>query len=376
MHHLGNVRATTDRNEPVQAAATEKTGGVPTAGEHDREQAVTLRAPYYQHAGVTVYHGDCLAVLPELPANSVDLILTDPPFFKVKGEAWDNQWAKPSDFLAWLDCVLVEFVRILKPNGSLYMFASPQMGARVECLVAGRFDVLNSITWRKPPFSTKAEMFEKEAMRAYFPASERIIFAEHFGADNAAKGESGYERKCDELRGFVFEPVRKYLDDERIRCGISKKAIETATGTQMCSHWFTQSQWALPTAEHYATLQRLFNESSGGDFLRKEYEELRKEYEELRRPFSVSSKVPYTDVWDFETVGNHPGKHICEKPDPLLRHMIAASSKPGGVVLDAFGGSGSTANAARALGRSAISIEIDERWCLRQAQLLSQGSLF
>ena len=158
----------------------------------------------------------------------------------------------------------------------------------------------------------------------------------------------------------------------------------------MCSHWFTQSQWALPTAEHYATLQRLFNESSGGDFLRKEYDflrkeydelrkeydELRKEYDELRRPFSVSAKVPYTDVWDFETVGNYPGKHVCEKPDPLLRHMIAASSKPGGVVLDAFGGSGSTANAARAMGRSAISIEIDERWCLRQAKLLSQGSLF
>ena len=342
---------------------------------------MTLRAPYYQHEGVTIYHGDCLAVLPELPDNSVDLIVTDPPYFKVKSVAWDNQWDKPSDFLAWLDRVLVEFVRILKPNGSLYLFASPQMGARVECLVGGRFQVLTNIRWRKEEGRHKASC--KEELRAFFPASETIIFAEHFGADNAAKGEVGYDRKCDELRGFVFEPVRKYLDDERVRCGVSKKAIEMATGTQMCSHWFTQSQWALPTAEHYATLQRLFNESSEGDFLRKEYDELRKEYDELRkeydelrRPFSVSSKVPYTDVWDFETVGNHPGKHICEKPDPLLRHMIAASSKPGGVVLDAFGGSGSTANAARALGRSAISIEIDERWCLRQAQLLSQGSLF
>ena len=176
------------------------------------------------------------------------------------------------------------------------------------------------------------------------------------------------------MRGFVFEPVRKYLDDERARCGVSNKAIEAATGTQMCSHWFTQSQWALPTAEHYATLQALFNRS-GGDFLRKEYDELRKEYDELRRPFSVSAKVPYTDVWDFETVGNYPGRHVCEKPAAMLRHMIAASSKPGAVVLDAFGGSGSTANAARALGRSAISIELNERWCRRQAALMSQGML-
>ena len=343
---------------------------------------MTLRAPYYQHEGVTIYHGDCLSVLPELPDNSVDIVLTDPPYFKVKGDAWDNQWDKPAEFLAWLDRVLAEFARIMKPNRSLYLFASPQMKARVECLIARRFEILNSIVWRKPPFSTKAEMFEKEAMRAYFPASERIIFAEHFGADNAAKGEAGYDRKCDELRGFVFEPVRKYLDDERARCGASKKDIEAATGTQMCSHWFTQSQWALPTAEHYATLQALFNRS-GGDFLRKEYDELRKEYDELRkeydelrRPFSVSAKVPYTDVWDFETVGNYPGKHVCEKPAAMLRHMISASSKPGAVVLDAFGGSGSTAQAARELGRSAISIELDERWCKRQVAMLSQGSLF
>ena len=332
---------------------------------------MTLK-PYYEHGGVTIYNGDCLDVLPRLPDNSVDLILTDPPYFKVKGDAWDNQWDKPADFLAWLDRVLVEFARILKANGSLYLFASPQMGARVECLVGGRFEVLTNIRWRKAGGYHKASC--KEELRAFFPASETIIFAEHFGADNAAKGEAGYERKCDELRGFVFEPVRKYLDDERVRCGASKKDIEAATGTQMCSHWFTQSQWALPTAEHYATLQALFNRS-GGDFLRKEYDELRKEYDELRRPFSVSAKVPYTDVWDFETVGNYPGKHVCEKPAAMLRHMIAASSKPGAVVLDAFGGSGSTANAARALGRSAISIELNERWCRRQAALMSQGML-
>ena len=37
--------------------------------------------------------------------------------------------------------VLAEFARVLKPNGSLYLFASPQMGARVEILVGGRFQV-------------------------------------------------------------------------------------------------------------------------------------------------------------------------------------------------------------------------------------------
>jgi len=223
--------------------------------------------PYYDQDGVTIYNGDCLHVLPALPDNSVDLILTDPPYFKVKGDAWDNQWDKPVDFLAWLDRVLAEFARILKPNGSLYLFASPQMGARVECLVAGRFDVLNSITWRKP--YSRADGSEKEALRCFFPGSERIVFAEHVGADSAAKGEAGYENKCDKLRGFIFEPIRKYLDDERKASGVPHRTvISHLQMTGHDSHFFSSVQWKLPLADQYAAMRVLFNRS-GGAFLRK-----------------------------------------------------------------------------------------------------------
>ena len=36
--------------------------------------------PYYEHAGITIYHGDCREVLPAIAPNSVDLVLTDPPY--------------------------------------------------------------------------------------------------------------------------------------------------------------------------------------------------------------------------------------------------------------------------------------------------------
>jgi site-specific DNA-methyltransferase (adenine-specific) len=36
--------------------------------------------PYYQDNYVTIYHGDCREILPTLPDNSVDLVLTDPPY--------------------------------------------------------------------------------------------------------------------------------------------------------------------------------------------------------------------------------------------------------------------------------------------------------
>lgn len=42
---------------------------------------------------------DCLNYLKTLPENSIDLILTDPPYFQVKKNAWDNQWPDTATFL-------------------------------------------------------------------------------------------------------------------------------------------------------------------------------------------------------------------------------------------------------------------------------------
>ncbi|MBF4406181.1 site-specific DNA-methyltransferase, partial [Vibrio anguillarum] len=84
---------------------------------------------------------------------------------------------------------------------------------------------------------------------------------------------------------------------------------------QMCSHWFSESQWALPNEDQYLKLQRLFDKKRGelvkshhelvGEYndlnsqyqtLVREFDGLKAEYEHLRRPFSVTSNVPYTDV--------------------------------------------------------------------------------
>lgn len=56
-------------------------------------------------------------------------------------------------------------------------------------------------------------------------------------------------------------------------------------------------------------------------------------------------------------------KHPHAKPLPLLKSLIAHSSNPGGLVLDPFLGSGTTAVAARQLGRNFIGIEVDPAYC-------------
>jgi adenine-specific DNA-methyltransferase len=313
--------------------------------------------------------GDALAVMAGLPADSIDLIVTDPPYHRVKAEAWDRQWKTDADYLAWIGRLCDEWRRLLRPNGSLYVFASPRMAARVECAVGERFEVLNRIVWAKPPFSTKAEMNPKEWQRNYFPTTEYIVFAEHFGADSAAKGESGWGAKCDELRGFVFEPILAYLLGEFEASGLSRREVDAHFGTANVSQYWLQARgFIIPTAEKWAGLQSLRPRH-----FRRDYEDLRRDYEDLRRPFAVDSSVPYTDVWDFPTVSHRPGKHPCEKPLALVEHMVRASSRPGAVVLDCFAGSGVTGEACRNLGRDCILVENDPKWHARATRRAESG---
>lgn len=330
------------------------------------------------HSGnVQLINADCLEYLKTIPDNSIDLILTDPPYFKVKTDKWDNQWDNVEHFLAWLDEILVEFWRVLKPAGSLYLFCSSKLASDTEILIRSRFEILAHVVWAKP--SGPWRRMHKPDLRTFFPSTERIIFAGHYNAEGYAKGSSGYATKCADLKRQVFKPLMDYFIDARKALNISAKEINKATGTQMCSHWFSESQWALPNEKQYKKLQKLFQKKADtlskphhelvSEFevlkqnyshLVKSYDELKAQYQSLRRPFAVTSDVPYTDVWQFAPVQTYPGKHPCEKPLPLLEHAIQSSSRPGDVVLDCFMGSGSAGKACINLKRRFIGVELEE----------------
>ena len=68
-------------------------------------------------------------------------------------------------------------------------------------------------------------------------------------------------------------------------------------------------------------------------------------------------------MWTFPTVQAYKGKHPCEKPLAMMKHIVAASSKPGALMLDPFAGSGSSCVAASTLGRDYIGIDISAAYC-------------
>jgi DNA modification methylase len=61
---------------------------------------------------------DCLEFLSKLPDESIDLVLTDPPYFIGfdGGKGWDRQWEKEADYLDWCSKWTKECVRVLKPE--------------------------------------------------------------------------------------------------------------------------------------------------------------------------------------------------------------------------------------------------------------------
>ena len=210
------------------------------------------------------------------------------------------------------------------------------MATRVECEVARHFSVLQRITWQKPEGSTKAEMFDKDTCRAFFPASEVIIFAEQ------APGIGATIRRLREAAGLSTDEVERALGfvDNKGR------------GSRLCYRW--ECGDCVPTREQWQRILQVVGADGPA-------------FDAACRPFSVSPDVPYTDVWTYETVNTYPGKHPCEKPPRMARDIVRASSREGGLVADFFCGSGAFLAAAVAEGRRAIGCDMDPHWA-EQAQ--------
>lgn len=82
------------------------------------------------------------------------------------------------------------------------------------------------------------------------------------------------------------------------------------------------------------------------------------------------------DAWTMSIAQQHDvGDHPCPKYLPFWRRLVQAFTEPGDLIVDPFLGSGTTLVAAKDLGRRAIGIEMDERYCEIAARRCSQEVL-
>ena len=84
-------------------------------------------APYWEDGQVTLYLGDCLAVMREMPDASVDAVVTDPPAaIRFMGRSWDGDRGGRDRWIAWLAERMAEALRVLKPGGHALVWALPR----------------------------------------------------------------------------------------------------------------------------------------------------------------------------------------------------------------------------------------------------------
>lgn len=78
----------------------------------------------------TIHNKDCIEFMENLPSKSIDLIIADPPYFRIVKDDWDNQWTSEEKYLNWCHEWTKECFRVLKPTGNFYVWGT--MGKHKE----------------------------------------------------------------------------------------------------------------------------------------------------------------------------------------------------------------------------------------------------
>jgi len=304
-----------------------------------------------------VAEGDSLPLLRALPAHSVSLILTDPPYHATKKRNiyGDTAFSEDQHYIQWMAEYATEWRRVLRSNGSLFCFCDSSMAARLEVLFAKDFNVLSHVVWTKPNdpgFDGWKGKMKKEALRQWYPHSERILFAEPAVDTNLFRS-----------------PFAQFLREVRKRAGLSMHQLTAKIGAHgKVNHGGAVSNWEdgrnTPSREQYEKMCKALIETGKVESM--------PPYEDVIRPFTMDSFKEFTDVWTFPSVHPYKGKHPAEKPAAMLEHAIEATTFSGDVVLDCFGGGGSTALAALKLKRRAVVMEIEHAWAMRIASRVEE----
>lgn len=109
-----------------------------------------------------IYNNDCLKILPDIEDNSIDLIITDPPYelgkYSTGNIKLPNRKALNNDIADWdksfnPEEYVEDLVRVLKPKGNMFIFTSYNMIGRWHDLLDSRFDTFQFFIWHKtnPP---------------------------------------------------------------------------------------------------------------------------------------------------------------------------------------------------------------------------------
>jgi site-specific DNA-methyltransferase (adenine-specific) len=288
----------------------------------------------------TVSHGECIERMKSLPANSIDMVCTDPPYFlHGLGDTWNKETLdrrgssvvvgnlpkgmkfdrkQSAQFKEFYAKVSSEVFRILKPGGAFISFSSPRLyHAMATAVEDAGFEIRDMLGW----------IYTQSQVKAF--SQNHIIDKDKKLTDTQKKDlkEACHNWKTPQLKPaiepicFAVKPIEgRYIDNFQLYgTGLMNTSVKTGEG------YFPSN--IVTTDMIDETMDKVF----------------------------LISKPTKIEKEDYNT-------HLTVKPIQLIGHLLRLFTQENAIVLDPFIGSGTTAIACIHTNRQYIGFDINHEY--------------
>lgn len=285
-----------------------------------------------------ILNGDCIEMMRTLPEKSINCCVTSPPYYGLRDYGHGGQIGleeTPDAFVQKLVEVFCEVKRVLKDDGTLWLNLGDSYvgtGAKGEHKDPKHPEGRNAQS-DTPKNNKVAGLKSKDLIGIPW----RVAFA--------LQSDGWYLRQ--DIIWHKPNPMPESVQD---RC---TKAHEYIFLLSKCSKYYYDSA----SIEEDAKWERWGNQSENKKHSGTASHLGGKSLDEL----PIRDKKNKRSVWSVSTK-SYDGAHFATYPPELIRPCILAGCPKGGVVLDPFGGSGTTAAVANEEGRDAILCELNPEY--------------
>lgn len=304
--------------------------------------------------------GDCCKLIKEIPDESIDAIITDPPYLYLKKDKrvphidFDNPFDEETFFQ--------EAKRVLKPTGFLVYFGRGASFYRWGHIADNLgFYFKEEVIWNKlhikNPLGNFSRMHETIAIWAKKKNTTlkktRFPYKEKYGVDNCTslteliKAINNLSKNTEKFVKSFYNEKNKDCFDTYLKENINKNVEDVAIPKE----FFNVNRHNTLTPSISTTF----------DISNKDLYQLNTIIKGIKEQSIINCLPPsIPSIW--EQAHMRSVWHPTEKPLPLMERLIALVTDEGDMVLDTFMGSGTTGVACKTLGRSFIGMELNPNY--------------